>query len=130
MTPIEMILVVISDFGQVFSFGWNVEGQLGDGTNTNRKSPVAVDTSGVLNNLTIVAIACGSSHSLLLSGSPFAPFLQSFSQQLIQIVCNSICSYNKTLDKCFHLEATMMANLEMVLVLIPMFQLQFPHQVF
>ena len=53
--------------GQVFSFGYNSNGQLGDGTTTQRNIPVAVSTSGVLNGLNITAIAGGYYHSLVLS---------------------------------------------------------------
>jgi len=53
--------------GQVFGFGYNEFGQLGEGTNTNRLLPVAVDTSGVLNGKTITDISAGAYHSLVLS---------------------------------------------------------------
>jgi len=53
--------------GQVFSFGWNSNGQLGDGTKIERNIPVAVDTSDVLNGHNITAIAAGEFHSLVLS---------------------------------------------------------------
>ncbi len=53
--------------GQVFAFGNNSNGALGDGTTTWRNTPVAVCTSGVLIGLTITAIAAGGWHSLVLS---------------------------------------------------------------
>ncbi|MCH8491306.1 MAG: hypothetical protein LAT81_15460, partial [Oceanicaulis sp.] len=40
---------------------------LGDGTTQQRHSPVAVDSSGVLHNVTIVQVSAGDSHSLFLS---------------------------------------------------------------
>src|SRR5215208_737512 len=47
--------------GQVWAWGSNEIGQLGDGTNTNRTTPVQVsDLSGVQ------AIAGGGAHSLVL----------------------------------------------------------------
>jgi len=52
--------------GQVFSFGKNEQGQLGDGTDTKRNLPVAISTSGVLNGKTITAISAFF-HSLVLS---------------------------------------------------------------
>ena len=55
-----------SSCDQVFSFGYNGNGQLGDGTNTDSNIPVAVSTSGVLNGKTITAISAGY-HSLVLS---------------------------------------------------------------
>jgi len=54
--------------GQVYSFGSNTYGQLGDGSWATQYSPVAVDTSGVLNGTTITAISAGYYHSLVLSG--------------------------------------------------------------
>ena len=57
----------LSDDGRVFGWGTNSQGQLGDGTTTQRTTPVAVTTSGVLDGVTIVAIAPGRLHSLALS---------------------------------------------------------------
>ncbi|MBN8459853.1 MAG: cadherin-like beta sandwich domain-containing protein [Verrucomicrobia bacterium] len=52
--------------GTLAAWGYNNNGQLGDGTTTARLSPVAVDRSGLLANKTITAIAAGSSHNLAL----------------------------------------------------------------
>ncbi|HRQ86984.1 MAG TPA: cell wall anchor protein, partial [Candidatus Saccharibacteria bacterium] len=51
--------------GQVYAWGNNGSGRLGDGTITTRLSPVAI-TGGALSGKTIVAIEAGSSHSLAL----------------------------------------------------------------
>ena len=56
-------LVLASD-GKLYAWGQNFSGQLGDGSTTQRTSPVAVDMTGVLAGKTITGIACGSSHSL------------------------------------------------------------------
>ena len=53
--------------GQVFGWGYNTYGNLGDGTNTQRTSPVAVDRTGVLNGKTVVAIAAGYDLGLALT---------------------------------------------------------------
>lgn len=54
--------------GSVWSWGWNSRGQLGDGTNTDRSSPVQVidqtDPTGHLTN--VIAVASGQGHSLAL----------------------------------------------------------------
>ena len=52
---------VTSD-GGVYCWGNNAQGQLGDGTTTQRNSPVAVDTSGVLSGKKVVQITMGSAH--------------------------------------------------------------------
>lgn len=52
--------------GKVYSWGGNLLGQLGDGTNgagANKLVPVSVVTSGVLNNKVLVRIAAGSNIS-------------------------------------------------------------------
>ena len=54
--------------GQVFSFGMNWDGQLGDNSNTASNIPVAVYSSGVLNGHIITAIAARGYHSIVLSG--------------------------------------------------------------
>jgi uncharacterized delta-60 repeat protein len=58
-------LALCSD-GTLASWGYNVHGQLGDGSTENRNLPVAVATSGALAGKTVVAIASGPFHNLAL----------------------------------------------------------------
>jgi len=59
--------LALSSDGRLFAWGYNVFGQLGDGTATNRTVPVAVDVSGALAGKTIAAVAAGAYHSLALT---------------------------------------------------------------
>jgi alpha-tubulin suppressor-like RCC1 family protein len=54
--------------GKVYCWGHNEDGQLGNNSTTDSSVPVAVDTSGVLNNLTIDQITAGADHACALSG--------------------------------------------------------------
>ena len=58
--------VALCSDGSLASWGYNVQGQLGDNGISNSKVPVAVDSSGVLAGKTVVAIASGSYHTLAL----------------------------------------------------------------
>ena len=53
--------------GAVFCWGENNAGQLGDNTTTDRLSPVAVVTSGVLNGKTIQDVKVGLRHSCVMA---------------------------------------------------------------
>jgi len=111
--------------GQVFSFGWNYNGQLGDGTTANKKNrAVAVDTSGVLNGKTITAIAAGDKHSLVLSCE------KAFCSNEGYLFSLNFLSHTQQLDKCLVLEVTTMANLEIAPPRTDCFQLQSIHQEF
>jgi len=55
------------DNGTVYTWGRNIEGQLGDNSTTQRNTPVAIYTSGVLSGKTITAVAAGYYHSLALA---------------------------------------------------------------
>ena len=57
-------LVLLWAETRVFAFGYNAYGQLGDGTTTDRWSPVPV--KGALLGKTVIAVAAGDSHSLAL----------------------------------------------------------------
>lgn len=69
--------------GEVFSWGNNSSGKLGDGSTTNRTQPVAVVVSGAFEGKTITSIAAGDQHSLALTaeGLVFA-WGSNFSDQL------------------------------------------------
>ncbi len=52
--------------GKVAAWGYNDEGELGDGTTTSTSVPVAVDTSGILAGKSVAKIAAGQYHLLAL----------------------------------------------------------------
>lgn len=54
--------------GNVYCWGDNTTGQIGDGSTTNRTTPVAVSTSGVLNGKTIDDVQVGLRHSCVRTG--------------------------------------------------------------
>ncbi len=49
--------LALTSGGRVYSWGYNAYGQLGDGTTTQRVSPVPVDRSGVLSGKKVTAIS-------------------------------------------------------------------------
>jgi alpha-tubulin suppressor-like RCC1 family protein len=51
--------------GQLFAWGANDVGQLGDGSNANNSTPKLVQ--GDLSGREVVAVACGASHSMALT---------------------------------------------------------------
>jgi alpha-tubulin suppressor-like RCC1 family protein/phosphodiesterase/alkaline phosphatase D-like protein len=59
------VLALCAD-GTIAAWGNNAQGQLGDGSQTSRSVPVAVDRSGVLAGKRVVRLANGGSHSLAL----------------------------------------------------------------
>jgi alpha-tubulin suppressor-like RCC1 family protein len=59
----EHSLALCSD-GTVAAWGTSIYGMIGDGAFTDRRVPVAVNTSGVLAGKTVVRIAAGRRHSL------------------------------------------------------------------
>ena len=62
----EFSLALSSD-GLVFAWGGNTYGNLGDGTGFQRKTPVAVDTTGVLATKVVIAIDAGADFSAALT---------------------------------------------------------------
>lgn len=59
--------LALSASGKVYSWGWNLYGQLGTSNTFNQRTPVLVDGTGVLSNRTVTAISAGSIHSLALT---------------------------------------------------------------
>lgn len=59
--------VALSSDGELFAWGDNQYGQLGDGTKAARLSPVAVRTDGVLKGSKIVSVAAFAAHNLALT---------------------------------------------------------------
>jgi len=53
--------------GQIFSWGWNQYGQLGNNSTSNSWVPIAVDMNGVLHGKTIVQVVAGDKFSLALT---------------------------------------------------------------
>jgi alpha-tubulin suppressor-like RCC1 family protein len=60
----ESHTLVLKTNGTVWAWGWNFDGQLGDGTTTDRNVPVQVQ------NLSGVTAIDGSSHSLAKVENP------------------------------------------------------------
>ncbi|MEI6654205.1 MAG: cadherin-like beta sandwich domain-containing protein [Verrucomicrobiota bacterium] len=58
-------LALCSD-GTVAAWGYNLDGELGNGSTTSSNVPVFVTLSGVLADKTVVAVSVGSQHSLAL----------------------------------------------------------------
>ncbi|MBI3494483.1 hypothetical protein HY004_00675 [Candidatus Saccharibacteria bacterium] len=54
---------------RAYCWGDNTYGQVGDGTTTHRRAPVAVDVSGVLANKHIVDIAVGSNFTCVIAST-------------------------------------------------------------
>ena len=61
--------LALDSTGNVYSWGDNTQGQLGDGTTSSDNSPIAVDVSGVLAGKTLVGIAAGYYHSAVLDSN-------------------------------------------------------------
>ena len=60
--------MALASDGTVYTWGWNQYGQLGNGTTTNSRIPVAVATTGTpLAGKTISQIAAGNAHALAMT---------------------------------------------------------------
>ncbi|MCW1925976.1 choice-of-anchor D domain-containing protein [Luteolibacter arcticus] len=53
--------------GKVYSWGYNADGQIGDGTKIYRKEPVAVNMSGALSGKVVTTLAISIAHTLALT---------------------------------------------------------------
>lgn len=60
----QIASMAVLDTGEVFSWGYNGNGQLGNGTNANQPNPTRVSN---LTAVVIQKVICGNAHSLLLS---------------------------------------------------------------
>jgi alpha-tubulin suppressor-like RCC1 family protein len=65
----ESYVAVLDSTGNVHAWGYNNTGQLGNGTYTTSTLPIAVSSFGSLATATIVAIACGSGHTVALDAT-------------------------------------------------------------
>jgi alpha-tubulin suppressor-like RCC1 family protein len=61
------ITLVLAGDGLLYAWGKNDKGQVGDGTVTDRKNPVAVDMTGVLSGKTITMMVTGQTSCVLTS---------------------------------------------------------------
>ena len=59
--------LALSSDGNVYAWGLNSRGQLGNGSSTNSPVPAAVNSSGVLAGKTVTAIAAGQEHSVAMA---------------------------------------------------------------
>jgi alpha-tubulin suppressor-like RCC1 family protein len=68
--------------GKVYACGYNLYGQLGNGTDADQNTPIAISTTNIGTSLPITAIAAGWSHSLFLrsDGKVFACGRNNFGQ--------------------------------------------------
>ena len=59
----------LNSAGQAYCWGENWNGSLGDNSTTNRTTPVAVDTTGVLAGKTLTQISSGNGHTCALDSA-------------------------------------------------------------
>ena len=60
---------ILLNTGEVMIVGYNSFGQLGDGTNTTRKTLVSINENGNYDKTNAIAISCGNSHTAILLDS-------------------------------------------------------------
>ena len=66
--------MALSADGELFAWGYNASGGVGDGTTVDRALPVRVDVSGVLSGRAVGALAAGSSFSVVLADAEATTF--------------------------------------------------------
>jgi alpha-tubulin suppressor-like RCC1 family protein len=59
--------LAVTTSGRVYAWGWNSNGQLGDGTTTDRTSPTLITFSGLKGGETIESVNAGFHHSLAVT---------------------------------------------------------------
>jgi alpha-tubulin suppressor-like RCC1 family protein len=59
----------LSSAGKAYCWGYNADGQLGDGGTRNSDVPVAVSTSGVLSGVTLIQVTAGDSFACALAAT-------------------------------------------------------------
>jgi len=67
LTSGEFYICAIASDNQVYCWGYNGHGQLGNNTTVSSDEPIAVDTSGVLNGKTVLAVAAGSTSACAIA---------------------------------------------------------------
>lgn len=55
--------------GDLYSWGNNSFGQLGDGSTTHRPNPINISSCGSINGKTITTVSCGNSHTVTLDST-------------------------------------------------------------
>ena len=60
--------MTLDNTGKMYGWGYNAQGQLGDGTTTDRYSPVLINTGAIVNKI-IVSITCGDNYTMALDNT-------------------------------------------------------------
>ena len=60
--------IALDNTGHVYTWGYNEQGQLGDGTTFDKNRPILINTGAIANKV-IVSIACGTYHSMAIDNT-------------------------------------------------------------